>query len=241
MRSGVVRAIGLHPARASSRWSPACSSPVYMVVAAGLDADDLGAGHDGPDRAGTGSAATTIAKALVASVMVSEDGQYCAHHGVDWAELNKVWTTADGTGRAAPRPSPCRRSGTCSCGRRAPTSARRSKSRWRSTPTRPGQAADDGDLPQHRRVRDRASSASRPRPGTISGVSARASRPARRRSWPPPCPIRRPAIRPGPRRCCGRWPAPSRRGPGWPGAYIDCLYPERPACIRRPTPSFRGL
>ncbi len=31
-----------------------------------------------------------IAKVLVVSVMVSEDGQFCEHHGVDWAELQDV-------------------------------------------------------------------------------------------------------------------------------------------------------
>ncbi|TDH37602.1 monofunctional biosynthetic peptidoglycan transglycosylase [Pseudohoeflea suaedae] len=31
-----------------------------------------------------------IAPVLVQSVMMSEDGQYCAHDGVDWSELNSV-------------------------------------------------------------------------------------------------------------------------------------------------------
>ncbi len=31
-----------------------------------------------------------ISPALVASVLMAEDGQYCAHGGVDWDELNKV-------------------------------------------------------------------------------------------------------------------------------------------------------
>ncbi|MDP3895417.1 MAG: transglycosylase domain-containing protein [Mesorhizobium sp.] len=31
-----------------------------------------------------------IAPVLVHSVMMSEDGQFCAHHGIDWRELNAV-------------------------------------------------------------------------------------------------------------------------------------------------------
>jgi monofunctional biosynthetic peptidoglycan transglycosylase len=42
-----------------------------------------------------------IAPALVASVVMSEDGKFCAHHGVDWEELNKVITDEDGPSRGA--------------------------------------------------------------------------------------------------------------------------------------------
>lgn len=35
-----------------------------------------------------------IAPALVQSVLMSEDGQYCAHHGVDWAAINLVVESA---------------------------------------------------------------------------------------------------------------------------------------------------
>ena len=31
-----------------------------------------------------------IAQSLTASVIMSEDGKFCAHNGVDWAEINKV-------------------------------------------------------------------------------------------------------------------------------------------------------
>ena len=37
----------------------------------------------------------TMAKPLVASVIVSEDGLYCTHHGVDWQALGTVLDTAD--------------------------------------------------------------------------------------------------------------------------------------------------
>ena len=40
-----------------------------------------------------------IAPALIHSVMMSEDGQYCAHQGVDWAAVNQVIDDAmDGEG-----------------------------------------------------------------------------------------------------------------------------------------------
>lgn len=42
-----------------------------------------------------------IAKVLVVSVMVSEDGQFCAHRGVDWGALNEVLTDPDGPSRGA--------------------------------------------------------------------------------------------------------------------------------------------
>jgi monofunctional biosynthetic peptidoglycan transglycosylase len=42
-----------------------------------------------------------IAKVLVVSVMVSEDGQFCAHGGVDWKELNSVLDNPDGPSRGA--------------------------------------------------------------------------------------------------------------------------------------------
>jgi monofunctional biosynthetic peptidoglycan transglycosylase len=42
-----------------------------------------------------------IAKPLVAAVVMSEDGRYCSHGGVDWAELNKVLDDPDGPPRGA--------------------------------------------------------------------------------------------------------------------------------------------
>jgi monofunctional biosynthetic peptidoglycan transglycosylase len=42
-----------------------------------------------------------IAKVAVVSVMMSEDGQFCSHGGVDWAELNKVLDNPDGPSRGA--------------------------------------------------------------------------------------------------------------------------------------------
>ena len=42
-----------------------------------------------------------IAKVLVVSVMVSEDGQFCAHRGVDWGALNEVLENPDGPSRGA--------------------------------------------------------------------------------------------------------------------------------------------
>jgi monofunctional biosynthetic peptidoglycan transglycosylase len=42
-----------------------------------------------------------IAKPLVAGVVMSEDGQYCSHRGVDWGELNKVLDDPDGPPRGA--------------------------------------------------------------------------------------------------------------------------------------------
>lgn len=42
-----------------------------------------------------------IAKSLVASVVMSEDGRYCSHHGVDWQELNLVLADFDERPRGA--------------------------------------------------------------------------------------------------------------------------------------------
>ena len=37
-----------------------------------------------------------ISPALVQSVMMSEDGRFCSHHGVDWGALNVVIVTSAG-------------------------------------------------------------------------------------------------------------------------------------------------
>jgi monofunctional biosynthetic peptidoglycan transglycosylase len=42
-----------------------------------------------------------IAQSLVASVVMSEDGRYCSHHGVDWQELNLVLADLDERPRGA--------------------------------------------------------------------------------------------------------------------------------------------
>jgi monofunctional biosynthetic peptidoglycan transglycosylase len=42
-----------------------------------------------------------VAPSLVASVIMSEDGKFCAHWGVDWAELNRVIADDDGPSRGA--------------------------------------------------------------------------------------------------------------------------------------------
>ncbi|MCB1486061.1 MAG: transglycosylase domain-containing protein [Bauldia sp.] len=42
-----------------------------------------------------------IAKVMVVSVMVSEDGQYCSHHGVDWAAIGDVFDSPGGPSRGA--------------------------------------------------------------------------------------------------------------------------------------------
>ncbi len=42
-----------------------------------------------------------IAKVLVVSVMVSEDGLFCEHHGVDWNALGDVLDDPDGPSRGA--------------------------------------------------------------------------------------------------------------------------------------------
>ena len=36
-----------------------------------------------------------IAPQLALSVIVAEDGRFCSHHGVDWAELREAWDEAD--------------------------------------------------------------------------------------------------------------------------------------------------
>lgn len=42
-----------------------------------------------------------IAPTLVASVVMSEDGKFCSHHGVDWDELSKVLDQSDDRPRGA--------------------------------------------------------------------------------------------------------------------------------------------
>lgn len=42
-----------------------------------------------------------IAPTLVASVIMSEDGKFCSHHGVDWDELSKVLDRSDDRPRGA--------------------------------------------------------------------------------------------------------------------------------------------
>ena len=42
-----------------------------------------------------------IAPVLAISVMMSEDGQFCSHHGVDWNELGKVLDTQEARQRGA--------------------------------------------------------------------------------------------------------------------------------------------
>jgi monofunctional biosynthetic peptidoglycan transglycosylase len=43
----------------------------------------------------------SIAPVLAASVIMSEDGKFCAHGGVDWEELNKVLDSSSGPARGA--------------------------------------------------------------------------------------------------------------------------------------------
>ncbi len=42
-----------------------------------------------------------VAQSLVASVIMSEDGKFCSHWGVDWAELGTVLEDSDGPSRGA--------------------------------------------------------------------------------------------------------------------------------------------
>ena len=42
-----------------------------------------------------------VAPALAASVVMSEDGRYCSHNGVDWEELSKVLERSDDRPRGA--------------------------------------------------------------------------------------------------------------------------------------------
>ena len=42
-----------------------------------------------------------ISQSLVASVVMSEDGKFCAHNGVDWAEITKVLDRSDERPRGA--------------------------------------------------------------------------------------------------------------------------------------------
>jgi monofunctional biosynthetic peptidoglycan transglycosylase len=48
-----------------------------------------------------------VAPVLANSVIMSEDGQFCFHHGIDLGELKGV--VDDALAGAAPPPSPCRR------------------------------------------------------------------------------------------------------------------------------------
>lgn len=46
-------------------------------------------------------ALSAIANTLVAAVVMSEDGQFCKHRGVDWSSLNEVVSDPDGPSRGA--------------------------------------------------------------------------------------------------------------------------------------------
>ena len=93
-----------------------------------------------------------ISPQLVAAVVMSEDGQFCAHRGVDWHEMGKVLDDNDGPSRGASTiamqtvknlflwTSPK----LCPQGLRDPP---RPLCRSRLV-----EAADDGDLPQRRRM-----------------------------------------------------------------------------------------
>ena len=44
---------------------------------------------------------SAVSRHLVAAVVMSEDGQFCRHNGVDWNELNDVLNDPDGPSRGA--------------------------------------------------------------------------------------------------------------------------------------------
>jgi hypothetical protein len=70
--------------------------------------------------------------ALPRTVVAAEDARFCFHHGVDWDAVRDVIEDAgDGELARGVPPSPSRSPRTCSCGRAAASSARRSSSRWR--------------------------------------------------------------------------------------------------------------
>ena len=59
---------------------------------------------------GAGCRSTTFAPVLIHSVIMSEDGQFCFHRGIDSANSTASSTMRwPASRRAAPRPSPCRR------------------------------------------------------------------------------------------------------------------------------------
>ncbi len=80
-----------------------------------------------------------IAPVLVQSVMMSEDGQFCVHDGVDWGQMRGVVEDAlDGESTRGPAPFRCRRSRTSTFGTAAPSCARAWNCRWRSPPISSG-------------------------------------------------------------------------------------------------------
>ncbi len=50
-----------------------------------------------------------ISPVLIHSVIMSEDGQFCNHYGVDLGELKKVILDPRGPSPRVHRPSPCSR------------------------------------------------------------------------------------------------------------------------------------
>lgn len=44
---------------------------------------------------------SAVSENLVAAVVMSEDGQFCSHHGVDWGSLDSVINDPDGPSRGA--------------------------------------------------------------------------------------------------------------------------------------------
>jgi len=79
---------------------PGVLIPIYMVVPPISTLMVWTRVADGPiERDWVGF--DDVAKVLVISVMVSEDGQFCAHRGVDWGALNEVLEDPDGPSRGA--------------------------------------------------------------------------------------------------------------------------------------------
>ena len=238
--SGSCSQNGLSPgplAGRGGRWRccllPYLLAPLYRVVdpVSTLMLGALGVRASGSSARSCRSSGSR--RCCRASVIASEDGRFCVHHGVDLAELQEAWRTPTiSPSCAAARPSPSRPPRTCSSGRAAASSARRWSSRWRcgSTWCCPSGASWKSISTSPNGART-ANSASRPAPprlqqvglATVAGEAALLA-----------------AMLPNPkRRSAKRAAAGVRRhrrhhpGAGAPGrAAID-------ACLRRPAK--RGL
>ncbi|BAR56658.1 monofunctional biosynthetic peptidoglycantransglycosylase [Bradyrhizobium diazoefficiens] len=92
---------------------------------------------------------------LPRSVVAAEDAHFCKHHGIDWGALREAIDDAkeDGTAFRAPPPSPSRWRKTCSSGRAGLHPQGAGIPAGVVDRFRPAQAADPGNLPQHRRAR----------------------------------------------------------------------------------------
>ena len=192
----------------------------------GLDPDAGALGDAASGWSGRSCRSSQIAPVLPRTVIASEDARFCRHRGIDWAELRDAIEEADDLSRGA------RRLDHHPADRQEPVPVAGPQLRAQGAGVaagavdRPGaaEAADHGNLPQHRRMGPERRVRRRGRRAPcVQQVGAPTLSAARRRCWPRCCRTRTGAA-PGSRaRRCGGSPASCRAGPPACASRIDCL------------------